>query len=264
MKTLTTLTCIFAAALALISNQAAAAGTNEQSCLVENASLTVDLYKTNIEKGPIAVASTLSFSLKQKDIFNLLSNAIANVQYKALPQTNLPANGYIVYNSIGDDLGPETGLGFFYVTNKSGFYLPLSGFDTNTNYYSYMELDARVPNYFNQDGYLGFCGTDGEDFNEVGTYTFNFQAGTGPTAGTAAALFYVHDNPYEYDEEEHPDRFDQNLVAAEIHGVIKFSVSFKVNAVTGGSAAISGTGNFIQPGGRNGQGVITSGSVKLQ
>src|ERR1700722_20322482 len=83
-------------------------------------------------------------SFNNKYIYNLISNAVADAYGNLgtnLTPTNLPADGYIAFNINGYDNPYGDGNGTFYVTNKSGLFYPLSGYDTNGLYYSFIEFD---------------------------------------------------------------------------------------------------------------------------
>lgn len=234
-----------------------------------NISSTVLSEKNNLTNGIHLVATSFASSFNNRSMYNLISNAVANAaNYNtAITTTNLPANGYIAYNPISETTFAtnfatyDTNIiytnvfGMFYVTNRAGFYYPLSGLDTNGSYYSFIELDTWDAQY----GFLGF----GFDFNQVYTYNFNTANGNGPAADAETALLYIHDNPQSYDDADYPDKFISNMNAIEIRGVFKLNLSFKAGFVNSGSATLFGTGNVVKDGNNN-YGIVSSGNVRLQ
>ena len=70
--------------------------------------------------------------------------------------------------------------GYFFVANKSGLHYPLSGYDNNTNYYSFIELDT----YDAYLGNLGFANQGGHDMNYILSRTINLAKGTGSEKDT--------------------------------------------------------------------------------
>jgi hypothetical protein len=265
MKITTVLTLAVATIIALLAGEDTVAAAGLPSGLVVNMSFSANVYKTNYVKTPYTVASTAVLKFDEKNAYSLVSNIIANayIYSSCLPRTNLPANGYIAYNSSASDGGFEKGMGFFYVTNTSGFYLPLSGYDHCDNYYSYLELDGNAPEYTNEDSILGFGDTLGNEFESVGTYSLNYTTGTGPATGTGMVILYLHDNPYQFDAVDHPENISLNVFAVEIYGSIKFGVTYKNNQPGNMSGTLIGAGNLFRNF-ENGNGVITSGMVKLQ
>ncbi len=221
--------------------------------------------KTNYTQGSQQVATTLTYSLNNKSIYNLISNAVANAGTydSALTTTNLPANGYIAYNlsatnainltTYDVNISYSQIVGAFYVTNKSGFYYPLSGLDTGGNYYSFMELDT----WDNQYWQLGFW----YNFNPVTSYKVN--NGNGSEADTESALLYINDNPLQYDDADYPGRYLYNVNAIAIQGILKINLSIKNGFITKGSGSFSGTGNLIL-GSQPFAGVVSSGTMRLQ
>ncbi len=210
-------------------------------------SCTAQFDKTNYVKGTQSVATTVSESINNKLVYNMISNAVASVTNGVA--TNLPANGYIAYDIYDYDGNVE---GYFFVTNKAGFFYPLSGMDTNNNYYSFMEMDTVDPTL----GALGFGNWEDQDINFIESYNINDAKETGSFKHTETALLYIHTNPSDYDDLDNPyTPFFDSQNAIEIRGVFVLSVSGN-NA----SASITGTGNVNVDSGLN-QGVVTTGKV---
>jgi hypothetical protein len=210
--------------------------------LVLNVSGTIDSLDTNNTdiKGHFN-----SMSVNEKDVYTLISNGVANAYgflSTNLDATNLPANGYIAYNTAG----------IFYVTNKTGFYLPLSGHDKEANFYSFIELDTYViygTNIldFSDGAALGFG-----YFNcDVNSYHLNNKTGDGSGVDKSTATLFIHDNPYVYDDWDDPDRFfgyndhiDKNAI--EIRGVVTVQLKYAdTNDVTMSSFSLTGAGNCL-------------------
>ena len=173
---------------------------------------------------------------------------MANVNdLNALAPVHVPANGYIAFTTAGDD-GPEYGDGYFYVTNKAGFYFPLSGYDTNDDYYSFIELDSVVLSpddtylYFGFEGYYYY-----PFFGHSSTYNLNSHSGNGSSTAKATAVLYIHDDPYYYNDAENPDNLAEfdNENAIEIRGVLTATITYKDFTITKESLSITGTGNFF-------------------
>ena len=241
------------AALAMVSGKASAD-------LVMTVSATDDIQKTNQTTSTAYVGTTANVSLANKQVYAIISNALANVSIWStnIAPTHLPADGYIAFNPGGYD-GQVTGV--FYVTNKTGFYYPLSGFDANQDYYSWIELDSQSQNTFNS--YIGFLDgwvndyADGAPFNGVSIYNINKTTGKGSETDTSTALLYIHDDPYSYDDADATsiyyanylfqgtDTLGYNLNSIEIRGIIAVTLKTTGFSVTSGSASLSGTGNFI-------------------
>jgi hypothetical protein len=248
--------CAVTMALAFTLNRASAD-------LVFNISGTALFNKTNYTQGTRQVATTTTFSINNKVIYNIISNAVATATNydQALLVTHLPANGYIAYsffvtNNINFNvyhsiIYPQV-MGAFYVTNKTGFYYPLSGFDANTNYYSFMELDT----WDNQYNTLGFW----NDFDRDTSYTVN--NGNGSETDTDTALLYINDNPEAYDDADYPDSYLNNDNSIEIRGIFKLNLTVKNLFISKGSASLSGTGNAEIS--SQGEGLVTSGTMRLQ
>jgi len=193
-----------------------------------------------------------TYSFSEKDVFNLISNAVATASITGVAPTNIPKGSYIVFSPQGYD-GEVSGT--FYVTNKSGFYYPLSGFDTNDDYYSFIELDTTI--YYADtnglgDGYLdfGFYYFDDDLYQGVASYSLS-KAGSGSDTSTSKALLYIHDNPYDYGDPNGNDYDgfypfnDDNDNAVEIGGILTSTLKITDNNISGGSLSLSGSGNFI-------------------
>src|SRR3954469_4131332 len=100
-------------------------------------------------KGTQHIISTTTKSFTEADVYSLVKKAISDavVFFPTVPTQTLPADGRIVYNptyqtnmytlAIYDTVYTNI-TGLFYVTNNSGFYCPLSGRDTNGNYFSFL------------------------------------------------------------------------------------------------------------------------------
>ena len=230
---------------------------------VFNISGTALFNKTNYVQGAKQVATTTTFSFNNKTIYNVISNAVANATNydKAIITTNLPANGYIAYNFFAtnnanfnpyDSISYSQVMGVFYVTNKTGFYYPLSGLDTNGNYYSFMELDTYDAEY----GQLGF----GNDFDADFSYSVN--NGNGSETDTDTALLYINDDPVLFDDADFPDSYYNNNNSIEVRGILKLSLSVKNLLISKGSASLSGTGNTEIS--SQAEGMVTSGTMRLQ
>ncbi len=258
MKTNKILTCGLAAALALVAGNASAD-------LILSVSGTAVVQKTHES----FKATTGSYTINNKVVYTIVSNALnyaSAVSFGAIPSTNVPANGYIAFNPNGYDGGPEFGNGFFYVTNKTGFYCPLSGFDTNDNYYSFAELDSQSTYnvYTNNGNSLGFIFgfvdsvTNGAPFNGPSAYSVNAN-GNGTEAGQSTALLYIHDDGYSYDDADYPWAYWSNYLmrggtndlltfndnVVEIRGIMKATLGIKTNNITTESFSLTGSGNFV-------------------
>jgi hypothetical protein len=212
---------------------------------------------TNYTKGQLYIATTATKSFNNATLYSLITNAVANASNGLA--TNLPANGYIVFNIFGYDGGPEEGDGYFYVTNKTGFYYPLSGFDANSSYYSFMELDSVTDQSL--FGWLGFFDTEDTNFDDSVSYSYNYDTGNGSVTSTSTALLYIHDNPYNYDDVDTSFEYILNNNAIEIRGILKVTVQYKDFNQSTGSGTLTGTGNVII--GKYGPGEVISGTAKF-
>jgi hypothetical protein len=227
--------------------------------LILTASGTIALGAINASststKTNIYTVSTLSFN--EKYIYNMVSNAAASTSYPSLTPTHLPADGYIAFDPNGSDLQENVfeedyyAQGLFYVTNKSGFYFPLSGFDTTNGYYSYIELDNDDFGFYN-NFYGEFSGSEPTK-TLAGTYT-----------ETEASVFYVHSNPYAFDDGDEPSVVFNNVNAIEIHSAMKASWQyFGAEQLTNNSDASIGSGNGSAQINNNEGATVTSGKVSL-
>ncbi len=242
------------AALVLAAGKVEAAGN-----LILNISGSAQYQFTNSTLS--GKTKTVSFS--NASIYNMISNSVAaNTNGVA---TNLPAKGIIEYDPEGND---DNIQGIFYVTDKTnGFYFPLSGYDTNNQYYSYMELDSYVIITNDDDLDLGFS----DPFDGSASYTLN-AAGNGSLSSKDTALLYVHDNPYVSDVADNPDIFyfyqhplygpEFNNTAFEIQGIMTVSITYKGGSISGGSLSLSGVGNATING--DGDASVLSGKASLK
>jgi hypothetical protein len=245
---------VAAAALVLAAGKVEASGN-----LVLNISGSIQYQVTNSAN----VGKTKTQSFNNATIYNLISNAVANAANGIA--TNLPAKGIIAYDPEGYD---GTNNGIFYVTDKTnGFYYPLSGFDTNSQYYSFIELDSYVI-INNSILKLGFD----YPFDGSASYTLN-ASGNGSLSGKDTALLYIHDNPYVYDTSDFPDNFyganntfygsENNEQALEIQGIMAISLAYKSNSINSGSISLSGAGNALLNG-NNYDASVISGHASLK
>ena len=195
------------------------------------------------------VGTVTTKTFNEKTVYTLISNAVANVNdLAALAPKHIPANGYIAFKPSSNDGGPEYGNGFFYVTNSSGYYLPLSGYDTNDEYYSFIELDSVA--FYGEDStlYLGFEGYYYYPFfGNSASYSINTHTGNGSSTTRATAVLYIHDDPYYYNDAENPDNLasSSNENAIEIRGILTGSLTLKDFSISNGSISLSGSGNFL-------------------
>jgi hypothetical protein len=246
----------FVLLIAVAATLAFAAG-NTRADLILNVSGTAKVG--DVEGAYKGNYTTHSFS--EKDVYTLISNALVNVTNfdTAIAQVHVPANGYIAFNPGAYDEGPDDG-GIFYVTNKTGYYHPLSGYDTNDNYYSFIELDTVIfydnyeDNQEDEDLFLGF-----EDY-----YYYPFQAnvanynvastgsnrGNGSSTAESVGILYIHDDPTygNYDDADNPNVVsgEDNENAIEIRGVVSANFTIKdYDEIKSGSLSISGSGNFF-------------------
>ncbi|HTV76395.1 MAG TPA: hypothetical protein VMD57_05290 [Candidatus Baltobacteraceae bacterium] len=226
-------------------------------------------------------STTAAHSFNEKTVYLLVSNYVANApsySYTNIAGTNLPANGSIAFNPNRNS---------FYVTNQAGFYYPLSGFDANNQYYSWIELDSIV--LADDEGhYLSFgiaYKSTSQLFNPVADANMNSK-GIGFTTATATAVLYIHDDPYNYDDADNPfvfwenfnpweggpfggsdDEIGQNRSMIEIRGVLTSRLRLKVIAppeeIDNANLSLSGAGNFYEYDIYDLDGVLTSGHAAL-
>ena len=223
---------------------------------------------TNYVVGTNEVFTTVTKVFNNKTIYNLISNAVANAGIGLA--ANLPANGYIVFNPGSDN----TVYGYFYVTNKSGFYYQLSGFAPVTFgghplYYSFIELDSYD---WGLGGSLGFGNS--ADQNYISRESYSSGTGNGLYNGTDVAELYIHSNPNDFDIIDNTSGYNndgQNTLV--IYGILKLDLTIKDNELIGharlndnepssGHGTITGTGNIVLDNGNN-PGVITSATATL-
>ena len=241
MKTLKTILCAVAVLAMFITSKAD---------FVLSASGTAEIQKTFAFGSNTATTATLSFN--NKYIYTLISNAIANVTNwsgTAIARTNLPADGYIAYDPTAND---EMVTGVFYVTNKSGLYFPLSGVDTNNQYYSWIELDSLNmsvgpprpprPPLVNVRFSLGW--TADELFQGTTSYKLNSKS-NGVETAKSTAVFYIHDNPYSYYDAQNPDIVFSNDNAIEVRGILTATLAMTSTDTTISSLSMTGSGNLM-------------------
>jgi hypothetical protein len=183
-------------------------------------------------------------------IYTLVSNAVLSAPNDL--GVVLPANGYIAFNPSTND-GEVQGV--FYVTNKTGFYYPLSGHDENNTYYSFIELDADTYSF----GELGFVNNDYTEFDDAPGYNYDGHNGNGSISEAAVALLFIHDDPYYYDDSDYPYEYTLNDTAIEIRGVFKIDFGLKDYIRTDKSIKLTGAGNMTVEG--DDYGVVTSGTA---
>jgi hypothetical protein len=184
----------------------------------------------------------------------LISNAVDDAYGDLgsdLTPTNLPSNGYIAFNVLQKVGTP--GPGFFYVTNKSGFYFPLSGYDNADQYYSFMELDDDDFGFY-ENIYGAWKGAASDKAPYKGTYTEN-----------EYSVFYVHDNPYEYDDADTNSVLLKNVMALEIRSNIKANWLYTNgdDATIGQSDASTGSGCGTAKINDNENCAVTGGKITL-
>jgi hypothetical protein len=222
-------------------------------------SATVKEQNTNSATKDTDTSKITTLSWSDSKIYNLISNAVVNASTNGtgILSSNVPANGYIVFNP---NLNDGTVSGAFYVTNKSGFYLPLSGTDTNGNYYSFIELDAYLADSDDTNNAVGLVNLGFNDnFNGVESGTFDSTTGNGTQNVTSTALLYVHDNPYSYNDGNNADEYYSNNNAFEIRGIAQIDLTFKDGAVKDWSLSLNGTGNAVVNNNQNA--VVTTGHL---
>jgi len=211
-------------------------------------------FTSNETEYGINISGAMSFN--NKYIYALISNAVANAYGNLgtnLTSTNLPADGYIAFNVNGaDNPGyPDGGSrGTFYVTNKSGLFYLLSGWDKTNGYYSFIELDNA-----NLDFSDNFGGSSS------GGYRYKTNKGTYTVMGPS--VFYVHDNPYQYDDGDYPGVIFNNYTAIEIRSNLKAEWSYTNLTLTAFRVGSTGGGcGTAEINGNNNAGV-TTGKVTL-
>ncbi len=258
MKTLKAILC----AVALM----ATAILTSKADFVMNASVTAGVQKAfTIESN---TATTVTASINNKYIYTLISNAVATVTNwagGAIAPTNLPADGYIAYSPYAQNA--TSVMGVFYVTNKSGLYFSLSGVDTNGQYYSWIELDSvnfyyaflGHPSFFYfANVYIGWAGDASGPFGGIASYHLNSKT-NGVETATSTAVFYIHDDPYNYDDAHNPlilfgnnlnqgdgdDLQGLNGNAIEVRGILTATEAVTSSNAIISSLSITGSGNLI-------------------
>ncbi len=240
---------ILSAILTVLTLKAMASGPYP----ILNISCTAQFDKTNYIKGSQNIATTTTESINNRLIYNVISNAVSSLTNGLA--THLPANGYIAYEPWQND-GNVTG--YFFVTNKTGFYFPLSGYDSNNHYYSFMEVDSY--DSFAQE--IGFANMGNDDINNAASFNINWIKGGGSVKDTETGLLYIHSNPNDFDDLDNPGMYNaDNQDAMEIRGIFVFSQS---GANISFSITGSGNINMVDINGVLNQGVITSGKATLK
>jgi hypothetical protein len=187
-------------------------------------------------------------SMNEKVVYTLISNAVAdahNLLGPNLTPQNLPADGYIAFMPTANN---GANIGLFYVTNKSGFFLPLSGRDATNGYYNFIELTTYITFSPSTGGYsIGY----GDENDDISTYSVSSSSTNGTGTATSTGVLFIHDNPYINDEWDNPDRFfgyngHSDLNAIEIRGIVTTQLKYIGNydpVMT--SFSVTGAGNAI-------------------
>lgn len=204
-------------------------------------------------------------SFNEKYLYKLISAAVAHVQDTIATNTiadeTLPSDGYIAFNPSyefdGVPNGPDDSIyGLFYVTNKSGFYYPLSGYDSNGQFYSFMEFDAYIT-YANGQSNPSMNVDFGYNASDIGDYSVDRKTGKGSGTSTSNGMLYMHDDPYTYDAFDYPDNFISatnsyypvltfdNYNVIQIQGVFEDKMKLQDFDVTDSKITLTGTGNFF-------------------
>lgn len=252
MNTLKTLICAVALTAACVSSKADFA---------MSASGTAEIQTFSIAGSRTATTGT--FALNNKFIYNIISNAVANATLWGgtnIATMNLPSDGYITFSPV-DTVGTVTGL--FYVTNKSGFYYPLNGIDTNGNYYSWIELDSQNDSYGLGTAFfrLGWNYEWVGIAPQTGLASYHLSDRGGTQTLTSTAVLYVHDDPYCYNDADNPDIFFWNYpqqgggddlgyrngIALEIRGILTATFQTTLNTAIFSRLSITGSGNLMYP-----------------
>jgi hypothetical protein len=277
MKMTKTIVCALAAAIALLAGKAVAASTPVFPVLTVSG--TFDLVKTTLTaKSGNSIQTSEKVTFNNNTIVGIISNALVFWPPAGTNAIHIPAKSYIDFNPYLSDISGQSGI--FYVTNKNGFSLPLSGVDTNGYYYSYAELDTDAGGNNNILGFdLGLGNNPGyDDFNAVDTFNLTTNnSGTFDTSSTA--VFYVHDNPYAYDAADSwawNDGFGPSAPAlsspnpsgtagpnyensVEMQGILNITTS-TAKDITKGSGTFTGSGNALVNGK---EALITAGKVTV-
>jgi len=221
-----------------------------------NISGVVKTFGTTRTTSSAVIVTTKTVAFNNKTIYLALSNAIASAHPPAGLAQNLPKDGIIGFNPNAFDGNDVRGV--FYVTNAPGkpfFYFALAGTDTNGDAYSYIELDTESE--LADLGY-SFFEEDEDVFNWV--YSYVETSKTFQETSTSAALLYIHDNPYDWDDAEFPWEWSFNSsFAIEIRGVmiLNFNSNNTTDHVT---VSLKGTGSSYTGGD---DAVVTSGSLSF-
>jgi hypothetical protein len=200
-----------------------------------NISATIKAFGTNYNTGTsnnIHIQTIITKSLTTKDVFLLISNAVASTNNTTGHRTNFPAGSYLVFDENrrnAHEGGVSDGPGMFYVTNGNGYFYQLDGYGTNGLYYSFAELDSYI------DGF-------GDNFTEVSSYNHNANNNTGSETDFDTAMVYFHDNPFAYDIPDDPSVVFDNNYAIAISGILQINLKYGTT-VTSYSASLSGSGS---------------------
>jgi hypothetical protein len=231
---------------------------------------TVRSQETNAGAKTTETSKTATVAWNNAKLYVLISNAVAHIGTNGtgIAPANVPANGYIAFNPNGTD---GNVYGTFYITNKTGFSYPLSGLDTNGNYYSLIELDTYLATTDNTKsptntitaapgpGLVNFGFSD--NFNGIETGVFSTTTGGGSESAVSTALFYVHDNPYSYNGGNNANVFYDNGNAYEIRGLADIVLSYKTNEVLHWTISLTGTGNAVVTNSQNA--IVTTGHFSV-
>jgi hypothetical protein len=278
MKMTKTLSVAVAVAMAFVAGKAVAVNTNSIPVLAMSG--TLEVVKTNYvtKSGNNTIQTTAKLSFNNSYIVGIISNALFFAPPAGINPTNIPAKSYIVYNPNGVD--PSGLNGIFYVTNQNHFSCPLSGIDTNGDYYSYAELDSDNGGTINGEilGFdLGLSDEDLDDFNYVSAFNQSNITNTETQTTSSTAVFYIHDNPYAYDAADswawnfgygpsapylsspNPSlaNFENSI---EMQGILVTSGSTDAQGLGKGSGTFTGSGNALVNGN---QALILSGKVTV-
>jgi len=222
--------------------------------LTVSGTVEVETNFASTNKTEYDVDSATKLSFNNKYIYNLISNALADAYGSIgtnLAPTNMPADGYIAFNINGYDNPDGDGYGTFYVTNKAGFFYPLSGYDLTNGYYSFIEFDDADFDFNHGFGYADVGSTS--DKTHVGKYTV-----------MQPSVFYVHSDPYEYNDAENTRNVFNNFMAIEVRSNIKalWTYTNETVAIANSDTSAGGACGTAVVEGRNRTSVLT-GKITL-
>jgi hypothetical protein len=147
----------------------------------------------------------------------------------------LPAKGYFDYYPEAYD-GKYYGL--FFVTDKTNYYYPLSGLDTNDDHYSFMELNT-YDWWFRDLGCDDDCCCDCPGTNSIYLANYSEKTGDGSYDATDIAKLYIRSYPYR-DQTNDPE-------VMTLLGTFKPSLHLKdYYLYSPSTATFTGTGNFLE------------------